>query len=68
MPKLTQEDWKTLRKKYHVAFAGMDEKLFNTLLDKVYAGEKEGNPGELDDIDGLMVCLSHSEPPIPPAM
>jgi hypothetical protein len=44
----------------------MDENLFNKLLDKVYAGEKEGNPGDLDQIDALMVCLSHSEPPIPP--
>lgn len=66
MPKLTREDWETLKNKYHVAFSGMDKKLFQLLLDKVYAGEGGSNPGELDDIDGLMVSLSHSEPPIPP--
>ena len=66
MPKLSRDDWRKLRKQYHVAFPGMDENLFNKLLDKVYAGESEGNPGDLDQIDALMVCLSHSEPPIPP--
>jgi hypothetical protein len=65
MPKLTREDWRKL-KEYHVAFSGMDEELFSLLLRKVYAGEKESNPGALDAIDALMVSLSHSEPPIPP--
>jgi len=68
MPKLTRKDWETLRKNYHAAFAGMDKDLFRLLLDKVYGGEKESNPGELDDVDALMVSLSHTEPPIPPAM
>ena len=67
MPRLSRYDWETLKKKYGVAFSGMDNSLFKLLLDKVYAGESESNPGELGDVDALMVSLSHSEPPIPPA-
>ncbi len=67
MPRLSREDWETLRKKYHVAFAGLDNDLFRLLLDKVYANESASNPAEMDNIDALMVSLSHSEPPIPPA-
>jgi hypothetical protein len=67
MPKLTRSDWEKLRNEYHVAFSGMHQRLFSLLLEKVYAGEKEGNPGELDDIDALLIAAAHAEPPIPPA-
>jgi hypothetical protein len=63
-----------LRDDYGVAFAGMPKDLFDLLLAKVYGPETEGNPGNspsnpghVDDVDAMMVYLSHAEPPIPPA-
>ncbi len=64
MPKLTREDWGLLRNKYHVAFITLNERLFELLLDRIYAGAKD--PDQVDDIDALMVYLAHAEPPIPP--
>ncbi len=63
MPKLTQQDWKKLKDEYKVAFSTMPADLFNKLLDKVYTS---ANPGELDDIDALMIYLARTEPPIQP--
>jgi len=70
MPKLTRGDWEKLKFDHKVTFRCMDENLFNLLLDKIFAKSNPGsnleNPGDIDDIDALMVYLAHAEPPIPP--
>jgi hypothetical protein len=63
MPKLAKQDWEKL-KADKVAFSAMPQKLFKSLLDKVYAS---GNTGEFDDTDALMIYLARAEPPIQPA-
>ena len=70
MSLLKREDWEKLRNEDMVAFTGMREKVFTTLLDTVYGPKKKGNPGgnpgnggKLDDTDVLMVYLGHDMAP-----
>ena len=58
MPKLTRQDWETLRDPYKVAFTGMPTDLFQLLLDKVYgpksnSGSESANSGGLDKTDAI---------------
>lgn len=70
MPKLTRQDWEKLRNEYRVAFSRMHPDLFKLFLDKVYGnpGSDSANPGDLDDIDAMMIYLARGEPPIQPVI
>lgn len=75
MPKLTRQDWRSLRDQHRAAFTRMSEDLFTALLDQVYGVAKEGNPGgnpgstseAVDEVDAMMICLARAEPGIQPA-
>jgi hypothetical protein len=70
MPKLTRQNWETLREKYKIG-SRLSPELFEKLLEKIYGpkggpnpGSNPGNPDGVDEIDALMISLS--EPPIVP--
>lgn len=64
-PKLSKKDWEEL-KRNNLAFVKWPEKHFRLLLKVVFHNPGSGNPSNPDPVTQLMMCLSHSEPPIPP--
>ena len=64
MAKLNSEDWRLLRDQYGV-YSGLPDELFEILLEKIFYHVKS-NPGDVDEVDALMIRLSRAEPPIRP--
>ena len=65
MSLLIQEDWEKLRNQYKVAFTGMPDDLFDSLMNNVFGGASKER-GELNEVDAMMICLARSEPGITP--
>lgn len=66
MSLLIREDWVKLRDIYGVAFTGMPDDLFESLMDNVFGGASKER-GKLDEVDAMMICLARSEPGIQPS-
>ena len=64
MSLLQRGDWVKLRDIHRVAFTGMPDDLFKSLMDSVFDGSEKRET--LDDVDAMLFCLARAEPGITP--